>query len=89
MTQQPALLPESLRQQLRDAHISVFDEVSLREQLEQHTETYTLFKLAPWPARRWQCRYRLMMGEGVYDAQSVSEAYALALLALLNNKENA
>jgi len=37
--------------------------------------------LADWPARRWKCRYRLMMGEGMYDAQSVAEAYALGLLS--------
>jgi len=61
----------------------MFDEVSLREALEMRAETYTLIKLAPWPARRWKCRYRLMMGESMYDAQSVAEAYALGLLATL------
>jgi len=61
----------------------MFDEVSLREALEMRAETYTLIKLAPWPARGWKCRYRLMMGESMYDAQSVAEAYALGLLATL------
>ena len=55
----------------------------VREALEARCETYTLIKLAPWPARRWKCHYRLMMGDGIYDAQTVAEAYALGLLALL------
>ncbi len=76
-------LPEALRSRLARHGITTFDEVSLREALEMRTETYTLIKLAPWPARRWKCRYRLMMGERMYDAQSVAEAYALGLLATL------
>ena len=79
MTEQ---LSDSLRLQLAQHGITSFDEVSLRETLERHVSTYTLIKLAEWPARRWKCRYRLMMGDGMYDAQSVAEAYALALLAL-------
>ena len=78
------LLSDSLRLQLIAHGISAFDEVSLREALEQHVATYTLIKLAEWPARRWKCNYRLMMGDDMYDAQSVAEAYALALLAALN-----
>jgi hypothetical protein len=77
------MLPDEVREQLAQYGLQQYDEVSLREALEQHTETYTLFKLAPWPARRWKCHYRVMMRIGMYDAQSVSEAYALALLALL------
>lgn len=61
--------------------ITARDEVALREALETHVETYTLIKLAPWPSRRWKCRYRLLLGEKIYDAQSAEEAYALALLA--------
>src|SRR5438046_9904900 len=38
-----------------------------------HVDTYTLIKLAPWPARRWKCRYRLLMGEKMHDAQSAAE----------------
>jgi hypothetical protein len=77
------MLPPSLIQQLTARHVLDQSEVALRERLEQQTETYTLIRLAPWPARRWKCRYRLMIGDTLYDAQSPSEAYALALLALL------
>jgi hypothetical protein len=78
------MVPEEIRSQLIQYGITEYSEVALRETLEQHTETYTLFKLAPWPARRWKCHYRVMMGAGMYDAQTVAEAYALALLALLS-----
>lgn len=77
------LLPDILVAELYAYGITDCSEVSLREALEQHATTYTLFKLADWPARRWHCRYRLMMSKGVYDAQSVPEAYARGLLALL------
>ena len=63
--------------------ITAREEVALREALEAHVETYTLIKLAPWPSRRWKCKYRLLLGEKIYDAQSAAEAYALALLATL------
>lgn len=77
------MLPESLSTQLAQYGISGDSEIALREALERHTETYTLIKLAPWPARRWKCQYRLLISDAIYDAQSVSEAYALGLLALL------
>ena len=80
------MLPATLTTQLTCYGITDFDEVSLRETLEQYAETYTLIKLAPWPARRWKCRYRLMMSEAMYDAQSAAEAYALGLLAVLQNR---
>lgn len=76
-------LSETLQQQLAQYSITQFDEVALRQALEKHTSTYTLIKLAEWPARRWKCQYRLMMKESMYDAQNVSEAYAMGLLALL------
>jgi hypothetical protein len=79
-----SVLPETLQAQLIDHGIHDFAEVALREALETHTPTYTLIRLADWPARRWKCRYRLMMGDAMYDAQTVPEAYALGLLALLN-----
>ncbi len=82
------MLPEDLQEALRQHGITRYDEIALREALEQHAATYTLFKLADWPARRWKCRYRLMMGVGVYDAQNVPEAYARGLLALLNKPTN-
>ncbi len=77
------MLPELLHTQLAGLGINDFGEVALREALETHVETYTLIKLAPWAARRWKCRYRLMMGDALYDAQSADEAYALGLLATL------
>ena len=79
------MIPETLQQQLAHYGITASGEVALREALEMRVETYTLFKLAPWPARRWKCRYRLMMRDHMYDAQSAAEAYALALLAALNS----
>ncbi|MGB8343948.1 MAG: hypothetical protein WCD86_03635 [Ktedonobacteraceae bacterium] len=80
------MIPETLQDQLRQHGISDCSEVSLREQLESRVETYTLIKLAPWPARRWKCQYRLLIGDKMYDAQSAAEAYALALLAVLSKQ---
>jgi len=77
------MLNDELRQRLVAYGIEVSDETNLREALEKHIETYTLFKLAPWPARRWKCHYRLMMRDQMYDGQSAEDAYALALLAQL------
>jgi hypothetical protein len=77
------MIPEELQVQLAQYGIIAFDEISLRKALEARAETYTLIKLAPWPARRWKCQYRLMMRDRMYDAQTVAEAYALGLLALL------
>jgi hypothetical protein len=77
------MIPETLRLQLAQYGITAIDEIALREALEARVETYTLIKLAPWPARRWKCRYRLMMRDNIYDAQSAAEAYALGLLATL------
>ncbi len=74
-------LPEDVQARLAGLGISVYDEPVLREALEARVETYTLIRLASWPARRWKCRYRLLMGEKMYDAQSAAEAYALGLLA--------
>ncbi|GCE18893.1 hypothetical protein [Dictyobacter kobayashii] len=73
----------ALQARLQQHGITEFDEVALRQTLERYTTTYTLIKLAEWPARRWKCHYRLMMRESMYDAQTVSEAYAMGLLALL------
>jgi len=76
------MIPEDLQARLSARGITTFDEVELRQALEAHCETYTLIKLADWPARRWKCHYRLLMGEHIYDAQSVAEAYARGLLAI-------
>lgn len=77
------MLNEELSSRLATHGVTANDETALREALEAHVETYTLFKLAPWPARRWKCHYRLMMRDQMYDGQSVEEVYALALLARL------
>jgi hypothetical protein len=60
--------------------ITQYDEAALRQILEEHTATYTLIKLAAWPARRWKCHYRLMLRDDMFDAQNVSEAYAMGIL---------
>ncbi len=78
------MLPEELQSRLSKHGITTLDETALRQALEAYVETYTLIKLAPWPARRWKCHYRLLLGDKMYDAQSVEEAYALALLAVLS-----
>ena len=75
------MLTRELQERLISQGITSFDEAKLREELEKRVTTYTLIRLADWPARRWKCRYRLLMGTSMYDAQSVPEAYALALLA--------
>ncbi len=62
------------------------DEVALRRLLEQHTSGYTLYRLTPAAARRWKCRYRIMLADTYYDSQSVAEAYARALVACLQTK---
>lgn len=75
-------LSEEMQGKLADLGITVYAERGLREELERLTTTYTLIKLAEWPARRWKCHYRLMLKDGVYDAQNVAEAYARGILAL-------
>ena len=79
------MISEQLHTQLTQHGITAMNEVALREALGARAETYTLIKLAPWPARRWKCRYRLLIGEKMYDAQSAAEAYAMGLLAILEN----
>ncbi|MFL5701330.1 MAG: hypothetical protein ACJ8AG_00715 [Ktedonobacteraceae bacterium] len=81
------MIAEELQRQLAGYGIVDYGEVALREVLEAHCETYTLIRLAPWPARRWKCHYRLMMGDSMYDAQTVAEVYALGLLALLGQQQ--
>jgi len=79
------MIADELYQALVKYNITSKEESALREALEMHVDTYTLIKLAPWPARRWKCRYRLLMGDKMHDAQSPAEAYAMALLAALEN----
>ena len=80
------MFAEVLGTQLALYGITDLGEVALREALEEHCETYTLIKLAPWPARRWKCRYRLMMGDAMYDAQSAAEAYGMGLVGALGKR---
>ena len=75
------MISDELHVALAQHAITAREEVALREALEERVETYTLIKLAPWPSRRWKCRYRLLLGEKIHDAQSVEEAYAMALLS--------
>ena len=79
------MIPYELHKALAKYNIKDREEVALREALEAHVDTFTLIKLAPWPARRWKCKYRLLLGEKMHDAQSAAEAYAMALLATLEN----
>lgn len=83
------MLTIELQERLASQGITTFDEVTLRQELEKRVATYTLIRLADWPARRWKCRYRLLMGTSMHDAQSVPEAYALALLALSEQTDGA
>ncbi len=77
------MISDELHIALAKYAITARDEVALRETLEARVETYTLIKLAPWPSRRWKCKYRLLIGEKIHDAQSAAEAYAMALLSIL------
>jgi hypothetical protein len=79
----PTTVSETMQEQLTRHGITQYDEVGLRQELEARIPTYTLIKLADWPARRWKCHYRLLIGAAMHDAQSVPEAYALALLSIL------
>ena len=85
MTQE---IDPSLQEELAMYGIHAYDEVALRHELEKYVETYTLIKLGPWPARRWKCHYRLMLRDVMHDAQSVPEAYALAILGTLKPKKD-
>ena len=80
------MLSEELQHRLAASGIAASHETTLREALEARVETYTLFKLAPWPARRWHCHYRLMLRDQMYDGQSVEDVYAQALLARLESQ---
>jgi hypothetical protein len=79
------LSPE-LAEQLRAHGLTIEDEVGLRRTLEEIAPSWTLIRLNNIAAKRWKARYRLMLGERWYDAATVSNAYALALLARLNEE---
>jgi hypothetical protein len=77
------MLPEDVLVALRSSGLPE-DEIGLRESLEAHAPGWELFRLTPAAAKRWKCRYRLLMGAGYYDGQTAAEAYARALLALVH-----
>ena len=76
-------VPESVGVALAERGIAAVDEVGLRIELERRLPAYTLYRLTPAAARRWKCRYRLMFGDAYFDCQTVAEAYARALLAIM------
>lgn len=85
MDNEPApALPTLLASRLRESGIDQTDEVALRETLESRAPTYTLYRLAPAAARKWNARYRITLGPSYFDAQSVPEAYALGILYLFD-----
>ncbi len=57
------------------------DEVGLRVALDDIVPGWVLYRLTPAAAKRWKCRYRVMIEAGYYDGETVAEAYARALLA--------
>jgi hypothetical protein len=86
MPEQPAAepeLPTELREALHTRGITSCDEVALRRQLEARVPGYSLYRLTPAAARRWTCRYRIMLDAGYYDGATPVEVYARALLAVI------
>ncbi|HEY7020609.1 MAG TPA: hypothetical protein VH349_05790 [Ktedonobacterales bacterium] len=76
-------IPDVVCQALAGHGITVVDEVALRIEVEKRLPAYTLYRLPPAASRRWKCKYRLMFGDTYLDCQTVSEAYARALLAIM------
>ena len=76
-------LPDNVQRALSDRGISVTGEVALRCLLERYASSYNLFRLSPAAARRWKCRYRVLLEAGYCDGMTVAEAYARALLLLM------
>lgn len=89
MSKERQELPGEVASALRDRGINPAGEVYLREALERYVPGYTLYRLTPAAARRWKCRYRVMLELGYFDGQSAAEAYARALLATLDAQERA
>ncbi len=82
-TGEDAAFPEELGRALAERGVTTRDEGELRRALERHAPGYNLFRLTPAAARRWKCRYRLLLEAGYYDGQSAAEVYGRALLAAL------
>lgn len=72
------------RERLRAHGITTSGETELRVLLEERAQTYTLYRLAPAAVRKWKAHYRIMFGATYLDCQTAPEAYAQALLALLD-----
>jgi hypothetical protein len=79
----PPDLPDDVVAAMQAHGVAARDEVALRLALEEHLPGYTLYRLTPAAAKRWKSRYRIMFAATYLDAQTVSEAYARALLASL------
>lgn len=62
------------------------DEVTLRQELERRVPGYNLFRLTPAAVKRWKCMYRILLDAGYYDGQCAREAYARALLAVIDGQ---
>lgn len=77
-------VPDELRDALVERGILDHDEVALRQALEQRVPGYNLFRLTPAAAKRWKCRYRILLDAGYYDGQSAPEVYARALLVAID-----
>ena len=80
-------LPDDVVAQLAAAGIVARDEIGLRRALEGQVPGYNLFRLTPAAAKRWKCRYRILLAAGYYDGQSAAETYARALLAALDGRQ--
>lgn len=83
LSPEPAL-PDEVRDGLVERGVTEHDEVALRRALEQRVPGYNLFRLTPAAVKRWKCRYRILLDVGYYDGQSAQEAYARALLAVID-----
>lgn len=81
-------LSEEITGQLLAHAIPARDEIGIRRELERHVPGYTLVRLTPAAARKWKARYRIMLSATYIDCQSVAEAYALALLAVLSRADS-
>ena len=76
-------LPDDVQRALSNRGISATGEVALRCLLETYVSSYNLFCLSPAAARRWKCRYRVLLEAGYCDGMTVAEVYARALLLLI------
>jgi hypothetical protein len=81
--EEPALA-DDVALALRTRSIMAQTEPDLRRALERHVAGDTLYRLTPAAARRWKCRYRLMLPLGYFDGQSAAEAYGRALIAAID-----